>query len=66
MEVRRMKPFAALPLLALSAPALAHSGHLAEQAGHSHYLGLAALGAACVVAVVAIARGVARRRRVAE
>ena len=58
-----MKPFAALPLLAFSAPALAHSGHVAEQAGHSHYLGLAALGAASIVALVAIVRGVARRRR---
>ena len=38
--------------------ALAHAGHLADLAGHSHWAGLAALaGAAAVAAVAAKLRG---------
>ena len=52
-------------LIALSTPAFAHPGHLAAQAGHSHWIALAATAAAIFVTVVGIARGVARRRRLA-
>ena len=44
-------------------PALAHTGHLAEEAGHSHYLGIGAIAAAGIIAVVAIARRLLVRRR---
>ncbi|MEM7547235.1 MAG: DUF6732 family protein [Pseudomonadota bacterium] len=41
-------------LLAPSAPAIAHVGHVAEVAGHSHWIGLAAaLGAAALGAWIA-------------
>ena len=49
-------------LIALSTPALAHPGHLAEQAGHSHWIALAATAAAFFVVAVGIARGLSRRR----
>jgi mannose/fructose/N-acetylgalactosamine-specific phosphotransferase system component IIC len=32
-------------------PALAHTGHVAEAAGHNHWIGLAAAGVAIAVAV---------------
>ncbi|MDF0600863.1 hypothetical protein P1J78_08980 [Psychromarinibacter sp. C21-152] len=38
-------------------PALAHPGHLAEVAGHGHWIGLAALGAAIAVAAWAGLKG---------
>jgi hypothetical protein len=57
-----MKPFALL-FIALSTPALAHPGHLAGQEGHSHWVALAATGAALALAVIGIARGLSRRRR---
>jgi len=34
-------------------PAFAHPGHLAEAAGHGHWLGAAALGAAIAIGLVA-------------
>ncbi len=37
--------------LAASAPALAHPGHVAEQAGHSHWL---AYGAAALAVVIGL------------
>lgn len=55
---------AALPAFLIAAPASADPGHLAEQAGHSHWLALAALGGALVVVVV-IAGGRIRRRKAA-
>jgi hypothetical protein len=64
-----IRPFAhalALPLLVFAAPALAHTGHVAEEAGHSHFLGIWALAAVGVIAVAAFARTrVARRREAA-
>ncbi len=56
-----MQRFAALPLLALAAPALAHPSHVAESAGHSHWLALAALAAAIGVAAFGIGRALLRR-----
>ena len=58
-----MKSLAALPLVALSTAAFAHPSHVAEQAGHSHWIALAAAMAAVAIAVIGIARGFSRRRR---
>ena len=38
--------------LRLAAPAYAHPGHLAEVAGHGHWLGAAAIGAAIAIGLV--------------
>ena len=46
--------------LALMGHALAHTGHLAEESGHSHWAGLVAIVLALAVAVFGIA--IARRR----
>ena len=61
--IRRFTGIAALPAFAVAAPALAHTGHVAEQAGHSHYVGIAAVAAVSVIAGVMVARGVVARRR---
>jgi hypothetical protein len=53
----------ALPLFVLAAPALAHPGHLAAEAGHNHYVALAATVLAVAIAAVGIARAAIRRRR---
>jgi hypothetical protein len=45
----RLPAFAAL--LVISSPAHAHLGHVGEVAGHSHWIGLAAVGAAAAIAV---------------
>ena len=50
-----MQRLAALPVLLLAAPAFAHPGHVAEAAGHSHFL---ALG----IVAYAIARSIRRRK----
>ena len=60
-----MQRLAALPLAVLAAPALAHPGHVAEAAGHSHFVALAAFGAALGVACFALARRSYRRRKAA-
>jgi len=57
-----MKRFAVLPVLVLAGPALAHSGHLAEEAGHSHYLALGALAAGLAIVVGGLVRSLRRRR----
>lgn len=41
----------------IGAPALAHPGHLAEVAGHGHWLGAAAIGAAIAIGLVAGLKG---------
>ena len=67
-----MKAIAAVPsaLLVLAAsPALAHPGHIAESAGHSHWLGLLALVLALLVAgrlALHLAAERARRRAAAR
>ncbi|MBT9384729.1 hypothetical protein KM176_12745 [Pseudooceanicola sp. CBS1P-1] len=45
-------------LALLPLPAAAHPGHLAEAAGHAHWLGAAALGAALAIAAWQLLRGV--------
>ena len=45
-------------ILTLSAtPALAHVGHLGDVAGHGHWLGAAALGAAIAIGLWQAAKG---------
>ena len=46
-------------VLAISAGAMAqaHTGHLAEVAGHGHWLGAAAIGAAIAIGLWASAKG---------
>jgi hypothetical protein len=53
----------AVPFAALAAPALAHPGHLAESAGHTHWIALAAFGGASAIVVIGIARAALRRKR---
>ena len=62
-EVRPMQRLAALPVLLLATPAFAHPGHVAEAAGHSHFLALGAFAAALGIVAYAIARSVIRRRK---
>lgn len=57
-----MQKLIALPALFAAVPALAHTGHLAEEAGHSHWLALAALAAAVALAAVGVGRAAIRRR----
>lgn len=52
--------FVTFSLSVASAPALAHGGHLDEAAGHSHWIGLAALGAVVIVALL-IAKSMDRK-----
>ncbi|MEO0748933.1 MAG: DUF6732 family protein [Pseudomonadota bacterium] len=53
--------------LLLAAPAYAHPGHLAEVAGHGHWLGAAAIGAAIAIGLVIGLKGrKAREDEVAE
>jgi hypothetical protein len=58
-----MNRLVAIPLVALSAPALAHPGHVATEAGHNHYVAIAATIAAVAIVVVGVARAILRRRR---
>jgi hypothetical protein len=58
-----MQRLAALPVLLVAAPAFAHPGHVAEAAGHSHFLALGAFAAALGIAAYAVARSVFRRRK---
>jgi hypothetical protein len=44
--------FITLSLFLASSQALAHGGHVEEAAGHSHWLGLAAIGAVAILALL--------------
>lgn len=56
-----MKPALALGCLGFStSTAFAHAGHLGELAGHSHWVGIAAIAGAAIVAGIA-ARAKKRR-----
>ncbi|MEM7599617.1 MAG: DUF6732 family protein [Pseudomonadota bacterium] len=44
-------------LLIVTGPAFAHPGHLAEVAGHGHWLGAAAIGAAIAIGLYAGFKG---------
>ena len=56
-----MVRLAALPFVAVAVPAFGHPVHVAESAGHSHWLALAALAGALGVAAFGIARAFLRR-----
>ena len=62
---RAALPVAFLTALLAAAPALAHPGHVESVDGHTHWLALAAAGAALIVALGAALRSVIRRRRTA-
>jgi hypothetical protein len=62
MNKPRLTHFAALAVVAFAGPALADPGHIAHSHGHSHWLALAALGSAAVIALIGVARVVLRRR----
>ena len=53
-------------LMTLPLPAAAHPGHLAEVAGHGHWLGAAALGAALAIGLWKGLRGRAEASKDAE
>ena len=55
----------ALPFVAVAVPAFAHPVHVAESAGHSHWVAMAALAGASGVAAFGVARAFLRRRRAA-
>ena len=52
-----MRALILLPATLLPAPALAHLGHVAEAAGHDHWIALGALGVAVGVAVWGALKG---------
>ena len=60
-----MQRVTGLALALAASPAFAHPGHVAEAAGHSHLLGLAAIGAALGIVAFVAARSVLRRRKAA-
>ncbi|WP_239520597.1 DUF6732 family protein [Pseudooceanicola aestuarii] len=53
---------AMIPAVLTPGAALAHPGHLAEVAGHGHWLGAAALGAAIAIGLWASLRPRAKQR----
>jgi len=57
-----VKKLAAI-LAALPATALAHPGHYAEAAGHSHWLALGTLSLAGLIAAIGVFRAVRRARK---
>lgn len=46
-----LKPFLTFVFALLAAPALAHPGHIADLAGHDHWVAGAAIGAAIAAAI---------------
>lgn len=52
-----MKPLLTLIAMLPAGAAMAHPGHLVEAAGHNHWIGLAALGAAIAVTGWALLKG---------
>jgi hypothetical protein len=59
--MHRQLSFAAFPLLA-AAPALAHPDHVAEQAGHTHWIAIAAIALAVVIVAAGVWRKLASAR----
>ncbi len=56
----------AAALTGLAAPALAHPGHVAEHAGHTHWLALIAAGIAVAIVAGGFVWRSLRRRRLAH
>lgn len=46
-----------LPMTLIAAPAAAHPGHLADLAGHDHWVAGAALGAAILIGIMGAMKG---------
>jgi hypothetical protein len=46
-----VKPVLSLPAVLIAGPAAAHPGHIADLAGHNHWLAGAAIGAAIAAAI---------------
>lgn len=61
---RFMTGLAASTALFLPTGAFAHGGHLGELAGHSHWIGVAALAGAAAIAAVIASKG--RKKDAAE
>ncbi|RVT87320.1 hypothetical protein DXV76_04355 [Rhodobacteraceae bacterium CCMM004] len=61
-----MRRIIAVPALILPAAALAHPGHVAESAGHTHWIAAAAIAAAAAVTVWQVLRIRRRDRGAAE
>ncbi len=55
-----MRAYFAILFCLISGPAFAHIGHLGEVAGHGHWLGAAALGAAIALGLWQGQRGKAK------
>ena len=56
----------AILMTVLAGPAAAHIGHLGEVAGHGHWLGAAAIGAAIAIGLWQGLRGKAQDKEEAE
>ncbi|MCA0918941.1 DUF6732 family protein [Pseudooceanicola nanhaiensis] len=54
------------PAPLIAGPAAAHTGHLAEAAGHDHWLGAAALGAAIAIGLWQALKHRDKKREAAE
>jgi hypothetical protein len=63
--MHRQLSLAVLPLL-FTTQALAHPGHLAESAGHAHWIALAALALAVVIVAAGLWRKLAGARATAK
>ena len=61
-----MRRFVLAVMLLAGGPAWADPGHLADVAGHSHWLGAAAAGAAAAIAIWIGLKGKAREPEEAE
>jgi hypothetical protein len=58
----RQQIAAVTALIASAAPALAHPGHLQDSAGHTHWIGLAAVSFAGLIAFAGVVRSLRRHR----
>ncbi|QPM91033.1 DUF6732 family protein [Pseudooceanicola algae] len=56
-DLRHSRYFPMLGLAVLPLPAAAHPGHLVDVAGHSHWLGAAAIAAAIAIAALKALKG---------
>jgi hypothetical protein len=52
-----------LPFITLAGPALAHPGHIATEAGHNHWVAVAATAMALGIVGGGVVRAIVRRRR---
>jgi hypothetical protein len=62
----RHQILAATALIASAGPALAHPGHLQDGGGHTHWLALAAVSFAGLIALAGVVRGLRRHMTEAQ